>query len=102
MSTKIENIDSVSNKIDGLIKKSSKRQLNLPRHEYGPYCNKILSEAINHFKLNNLPLPSAGDMTHVALSKIFDIILHTMGEEKREEILKDLDEYIMSIPAVLR
>lgn len=98
----IEHIDSVSNKIDGLIKKSSKKQLNLPKHEYGPYCNRILTEVIKHFKLENMTLPNAGDMTHVALSKIFDIILHSMGEDKREEILKDLDEYIMSIPAVLR
>lgn len=64
---------------------------------------KILSEFIDFHKLpKDLPMPCPGLSTHVALSRIFDVILHSMGEEKRQEILSNLDEYNMGIPAHFR
>jgi len=79
-----------------------RRALKLPSVNYGPFCLKILNEFIAHNKLPDLPLPNPGDKTTDALSKIFDVILSSMGEEKRDEIMKNLDEYAMGIPACFR
>ncbi len=80
-----------------------KRSLQLPSIKYGPFCMKILQEFITHHNLSkDLPLPTSGLSTHVALSRIFDVILYSMGEEKREEIMKELDQYNMEIPAHFR
>lgn len=77
--------------------------LKLPSSCYGPFCMRILKEFIAHNKLpESLPVPNTGDKTHDALSKIFDIILHSMGKEKRDQILSSLDEYNMSVPAAFR
>jgi hypothetical protein len=96
-------VEDVSQKVAKLNNIPSTRSLNLPRGNYGPFCLKIIQEFVAHHKLPaNLPVPVAGLSTHVALSRIFDIMLHSMGEEKREEILKNLDEYNMSVPACFR
>lgn len=81
----------------------SDKKLILPRVEYGPFCLKILNDFINHHKLSkNLPVPSNGITNHEALSRIFDIMIHSMGDEKRQEILKDLEEYNKGIPPHFR
>ena len=77
--------------------------LKLPSKCYGSFCLKILKEFIDHHNLDkNLPLPDSNDQTHVALSKIFDVMLHSMGKEKREEFILNSNEYNMSLPACLR
>ena len=81
---------------------SSKSGLKLPSHDYGPFCMRILKEFMAHNKMPDLPVPNVGDKTPDALSKIFEIILHSMGNEKRDQILSSLDEYKMSVPASLR
>ncbi len=58
---------------------------------------KILKEFIDHNNLPSLPVPNKGDAAHIALSKIFDIILHSMGKEKRDQIISELNEYNASI-----
>jgi len=76
-----------------------KRKLTLPK-KYGPMCLKILHEFITHHKLSkNLPLPESSSSTEEALSRIFDVMLHSMGEEKRNEVLDDVSNYSMSLPA---
>lgn len=70
------------------------RSVQLPSNNYGPFCLKILSEFIIHHGLSkDLPLPVPGLRTDQALSRIFDIITHSLGSEKREALLKELDEY---------
>lgn len=81
---------------------SSKSGLKLPSHDYGPFCMRILHEFMEHHKIPEMPLPHSGISTHEALSRIFDIMLCSMGEEKRSEILKNLNEYNMGIPAHFR
>ena len=94
---------NVSEKISNLNPLPNQRSLKLPSGNYGPYCLKILHDFIEHHKLQeDLPLPSPGISTHDALSRIFDIMLHSMGEEKRAECLKNLDEYNMGLPAHFR
>ena len=81
----------------------SEKKLKLPKKEFGPFCLRILKEFIVHHKLaNDLELPDKAQFVHIGMSKIFDIMLHSMGEEKRNEILMDLDKYKMSIPAHFR
>jgi len=43
-------------------------------------------------------MPVPGLTTQQALSRIFDIILHSLGEEKRLQALTELDEYIAGLP----
>lgn len=96
-------VEHVSQKVSSLNNIPSTRSLNLPSGDYGPFCMKILKEFIDYHELpKNLPVPEKGLSTHVALSRIFDIMLHSMGSEKREEILSNLGEYNMGIPAHFR
>lgn len=94
----------VSSKVELMIKeKPIEKRLRLPKSLYGPFCCRILNEFKNHFGLDqNLALPAPEDPTHVALSKIFDIMIQSMGKEKREIILRELDEYLMGVPASFR
>lgn len=76
-----------------------KRKLTLPK-KYGPMCLKILREFIAYHNLSkDLPLPESGLSTEEALSRIFDVMLYSMGEEKRNEFLQDVNEYSKSLPA---
>jgi len=62
-----------------------------------------LTDFIEHHNLpKDLPMPCAGLSTTEALSRIFDIVLHSMGDEKRNEALEKLKEYNMGIPACFR
>jgi hypothetical protein len=84
-------------------KLESEKTLKLPFKEFGPFCLKILQEFIEHHKLpKDLQLPEKAEKLHIGMSKIFDVMLHSMGPEKRNEILIDLDKYKMSLPAHFR
>lgn len=80
-----------------------KKKLALPRLQYGPMCSKILKQFIEHHKLpEDLPIPTAGMKPEEALSRIFDVMLFTFGKEKRDAVLKDVEEYCNSLPPSLR
>jgi hypothetical protein len=70
----------------------------LPRVCYGPMCLKVLKEFMEYHNIPDMPIPQPKDSNDKALSKIFDIMICSMGEEKREAILKDAEEYLYSIP----
>lgn len=75
-----------------------KKNLRLPSKDYGPICMKILKSFIKHHKLlEDLPVPEKGHSAEQALAKIFDIMLYSMGDEKRETLLKESEEYFNSI-----
>jgi hypothetical protein len=95
---------NVSRKVQSLPQiPSSTIVLKLPSKDYGPFCLKVLNDFIEHHNLpKDLPMPCAGLTTHEALSRIFDVILYSLGEEKRQEILSNLNEYKMGIPACFR
>lgn len=77
------------------LKINEKKALTLPKSKYGPLCNKILQDFIEFHKLpKDLPVPCPGLTTHESLARIFDIMLHSMGKEKRDEILKECGIYI--------
>lgn len=85
-----------------IIQIDKKRSLRLPKANYGSFCLKILHDFMKLHNLVDLPTPVSGSSNQESLSRIFDIILHSMGQEKREEILKNLDEYMMDLPAHFR
>lgn len=78
------------------------KKFRLPRVCYGPMCLKILKEFMEHHKISEMPTPQPKDSTDMALSKIFDIMICSMGEEKRDAILKDAEEYLYSVPPSAR
>lgn len=78
-------------------------KLVLPKIGYGPICLRILEEFIEYHKLPEiLPLPEAKEATHMAMIKIFDIILYSMGEEKRQELIKEALDYYHDLPIAVR
>ena len=80
-----------------------KSRLRLPKANYGPFCLKILEDFIGYHELDKkLPRPVPGLETHETLSRIFDIMLYSMGKRQRIKILDELDKYKMDIPAGLR
>ena len=90
-----DQIANISDKISNLDCVSGLKSLCLPKKNYGPFCLKILDDFIDHHKLSkNLPLPFPGLSVEESLSRIFDVILHSMGNDYREKMLKELDEYM--------
>ncbi len=76
------------------------KKFELPEYGYGAFCNKILLDFILHHKLGalDMPLPDKSSNTGaLLLSRIFDIMLHSMGEENRERIIKELESYKLSM-----
>ena len=95
-----DKIFGISKSLDKVKKNNSKRPLNLPTVQYGPFCMKILHEFITHHKLPTellYALPDKGQPVVLALSRIFDVMLHSMGSDKRESILNELDAYNLSV-----
>ncbi len=79
------------------------KKLTLPKSCYGSLCLKIFKDFIEYHDLDrSLDLPKSEDLPHIMLSKMLNIMLETMDESKREEILKDAQEYSMSLPAYIR
>ena len=71
----------------------------LPRKSYGPLCLRILDDFRKHFNLPKyLKVPEDGIQTHIALSRIFDMMVTAMGEEKRLELLQDIEDSKRSLP----
>lgn len=92
-------VKNVSEKISSLNAVQKNRLLKLPSHGYGAFCLKILSDFVDHHNLpKGMLMPVPGLTNHEALSRIFDLILHSMGEEKRLQVLSELDEYIACLP----
>jgi hypothetical protein len=77
----------------------NEKLLNLPKLCYGTLCNKILIDFMDYHKIDKMPVPTEGDFTIVALEKIFRIILASIDETRRNEILKDAERYISDLPA---
>ena len=97
-----QNVLTASQKIVSLNPNTNltKSVLNLPEKGYGPICLRILNEFIEVNNLDkSLELPVTGLKTHVALGRVFNIILHSMGDERRQNVLRELSE--MGFPQVL-
>src|SRR5665213_1835713 len=91
-------IKNESDKISSMNAVQKSRLLHLPKKAYGPFCLKILCDFIEHHNLaKDLLMPEPNLVIEESLSRIFDVMLHSMGEEKRLDSLKELDKYIASL-----
>lgn len=80
------------------LKMNERRALKLPKAKYGPLCLRLMQEFIKHHNLpEDLPVPCPGLTNHESLARIFDILLHSLGKEKRDELLKECDIYFDSV-----
>lgn len=78
-------------------------RLKLPRVAYGTICLKILGEFIEHHKLEGtITLPKDKMAPHEVLEMILDIMLHSMGPDKREKSIKDATAYLHDLPYGIR
>lgn len=78
-------------------------ELRLPEKEYQPFFLKIVQDFIKHHNLpSDLPMPEGNIQIHLALSMILDVMVRSMGDEKRKEILKELEDYKLSVPVKYR
>lgn len=78
-------------------------KLVLPKIAYGPMCMRILKEFVAHHEIaGEIDYPDNKDKMEDALSKIFDIILLSMGEKKREDLIVESVAYFRDLPPSLR
>jgi hypothetical protein len=71
-----------------------KKELKLPIHNYGPIALKILSDFKEFHKLpNDLKVPDIADTIESAISKILNIMISSMGESKKNEIIEEVEKY---------
>jgi len=97
------NVDltSISQKVSQLINIQSE-PLILPKQWYEPFFMKVLNDFREHHNIpDTIPLPSGNMKPHKLLSYILDVMAHSMGEEKRNSILKELEEYKSGLPTDL-
>lgn len=80
-----------------------KKTLILPKKRYEAFFLKVMHDFIEYHKIpQDLPLPTTGLIMNISMSYILDIMVHSMGDQKREEVLKELEEYKSSLPFDLR
>lgn len=98
-----DNVLSVSQKVQNLIETTpstlSEKVLRLPNNKYQPFFLKVVNDFISHHKLpQGLQMPSGNLKLHLALSLILDVMVRSMGEAKRDEIIQELEEYKLGLP----
>jgi hypothetical protein len=78
-------------------------KLALPRAHYGPICLRLLDAFIQYHHLpKDLIIPQGCKKPELILSHIFDAMLHTMSSERRQELIKEVQEYSNSPPPSIR
>lgn len=78
-------------------------EFKLPRMCYGPMCLKVLHEFVEYHKIDkDIPLPDGKEYPHISFEKIFNVMIHSMSEEKREAIIKDAIAYYNDLPPSVR
>jgi hypothetical protein len=80
----------------------TKMSLKLPRMAYGTICLKILKEFMEYHKIGDMPCPEGKEPVHEAMEKIFNIMLGSIEETKREAIIKDAIAYYHDLPPNVR
>jgi hypothetical protein len=62
-----------------------------------------MHDFISHHKLpSNLELPHGAMRMNKVFSCILDVMAHSMGEETRKNLIKELEEYKQGLPFDLR
>lgn len=97
-------MEDLSQKVQKAIENISKSspELELPKHRYEPFFLKIMSDFCQFHNLPKIKAPQGSVLPHKLFSYILDLMVSSMGEEKREEVMKELKEYKMGLPFDLR
>lgn len=75
----------------------------LPKHRYEPFFMKVLNDFCSHHNISSGSLAPSGNMLpHKLFSYILDIMTLSMGEEKRKDLLRELEDYKEGLPFDLR
>lgn len=78
-------------------------EINLPKKNFEPFFLKVLNDFIHHHNLpKDIPVPNGCALPHKIFSYIVDILAHSMGEEKRNQLIKELEDYKLGLPFDLR
>jgi len=100
-----KNLETTSSKVQKASGTSQDKlpEMKLPKSLFQPFFLKVMSDFIEHNKLpSDLPLPQGNMSLPVAMSCILDVISYSMGKEKRDLILQELEEYKAGLPFDLR
>lgn len=96
-------VDTVSQKVQNLIKTPTHTPMLLPKSSYQPFFLKVMSDFCMHHNIpQNLPSPSGNMLPHKLLSYIVDLMAYSMGKDKRDAIASELEEYKKGLPFDLR
>lgn len=77
--------------------------MNLPKKNYEPFFLKVMNDFINYHNLpKDIPPPQGHSLPHKLFSYIIDLMSHSMGKEKREELIKELEDYKLGLPFDIR
>ena len=97
-------VESVSNKVQSLMTNTnSTKSLMLPKKNYEPFLLKIFSDFRAYHNLpDTIPPPSAGVMIHAVFSYIAELMVQSMGSEKHQELIRELEEYKQGLPFDIR
>lgn len=78
-------------------------EMMLPKKQFEPFFMKVIEDFINHHNLpKDIPKPIGNVMPHKIFSFIIDIMAHSMGKEKREALIKELNSYKNDLPFDIR
>jgi len=98
----INTLEEVSQKVHEMVQ-PSKELLILPKQRYEPFFMKVMSDFMAHHNISEFPNPPNGTMLpYKLMSYILDVMTRSMGEEKRNELLRELKEYKEGLPFDLR
>ena len=98
-------VDEISQKVQNLISNvdSKNLEMSLPKHRYEPFFLKIMNDFKSFHKIPDVIKPPQGNtLPHKLFSYILDLMCYSMGQEKRESILKELDQYKQGLPFDMR
>lgn len=84
--------------------KEEKKILVLPKSNYGQICNELLVDfIISHgISVSLLHLPELNDKPHIALEKIFTIMIASMKKRDRIKAINKAEDYFKSLPPSCR
>lgn len=97
-------MESMSKKVETLITNNPiQPELMLPKAKYEPFFMKVMNDFIKHHNLpGDIAKPQGSMMPHKIFSYIVELMAHSMGEEKRKELIVELNDYKNGLPFDLR
>jgi hypothetical protein len=78
-------------------------EIALPKHRFEPFFLKVMNDFRSFHKIPDVIKPPQGNgLPHKLFSYILELMSYSMGQEKRDEIFKELEEYKKGLPFDMR